>query len=200
MRLSFLLHCDFGTVTVLLGSFFLIVSGFVGSRLGTEFLPALEEGNLWIRASMPPTISLSAGMPIVSRMREIIKSHPEVITVVSQHGRPDNGSDATGFFNAEFFVPLKPFEEWARGRHKGGLVKDLQAEFAKEFVGIDLNFSQYIQDNIEESLSGVKGANSIKIIGRDLLKLEELATQVKRIMAEVPGVEDLGIFRVPRTA
>ena len=192
--LSFALR--FRTVTVLLGLFFLIVSGFIGSRLGTEFLPALEEGNLWIRASMPPTISLSAGMPIVSRMREIIKSHPEVITVVSQHGRPDNGSDATGFFNAEFFVPLKPFEEWARGRHKGGLVKDLQAEFAKEFVGIDLNFSQYIQDNIEESLSGVKGANSIKIIGRDLVKLEELATQVKRIMAEVPGVEDLGIFRV----
>ena len=192
--LSFALR--FRAVTVLLGLIFLAVSGFIGSRLGTEFLPALEEGNLWIRASMPPTISLSAGMPIVNRMREILKSHPEVITVVSQHGRPDNGSDATGFFNAEFFVPLKPFEEWTAGRHKEDLVKDLQAEFAKEFVGIDLNFSQYIQDNIEESLSGVKGANSIKIIGRDLVKLEELATQIKRIMADVQGVEDLGIFRV----
>ena len=192
--LSFALR--FRVVTVLLGLIFLAVSGFIGSRLGSEFLPALEEGNLWIRASMPPTISLSAGMPIVNRMREILKSHPEVITVVSQHGRPDNGSDATGFFNAEFFVPLKPFEEWTSGRHKEDLVKDLQAEFAKEFVGIDLNFSQYIQDNIEESLSGVKGANSIKIIGRDLVKLEELATQIKRVMADVPGIEDLGIFRV----
>ena len=145
---------------------------------------------------MPPTISLEAGMPIVNRMRAILKSHPEVITVVSQHGRPDNGSDATGFFNAEFFVPFKPFEDWAPGRHKENLVKDLNDEFSKEFVGIDLNLSQYIQDNIEESLSGVKGANSIKIIGPDLFKLEELAVQVKRIMGQVAGVEDLGIFRV----
>ncbi len=183
-------------LTVGLGLVFLLISGGIGSRLGTEFLPALEEGNLWIRASMPPTISLEAGMPIVDRMREILKSHPEIITVVSQHGRPDNGSDATGFFNAEFFVPLKPFGEWAPGRHKEDLVKDLQEEFAREFTGIDFNFSQYIQDNIEESLSGVKGANSIKIIGPDLFKLEELATQVKRVMSQVPGVTDLGIFRV----
>ncbi len=105
-------------LTVGLGLVFLLISGAIGSRLGTEFLPALEEGNLWIRASMPPTISLDAGMPIVDRIREILKSHPEIITVVSQHGRPDNGSDATGFFNAEFFVPLKPFGEWAPGRHK----------------------------------------------------------------------------------
>jgi heavy metal efflux system protein len=186
----------FRLITVLCGLFFLLVSGFFGSRLGTEFLPALEEGNLWIRASMPPTISLNAGMPTVTRMREILKSHPEVITVISQHGRPDNGSDATGFFNAEFFVPLKPFEEWEPGRHKEDLVKDLQEEFAKEFVGIDLNFSQYIQDNIEESLSGVKGANSIKIIGPSLGKLEEIAVQVKRIMQDVPGIADLGILRV----
>jgi heavy metal efflux system protein len=183
-------------LTVLLGIVFLLLSGLLASRLGTEFLPALEEGNLWIRASMPPTISLEAGIPIVNRMREILKSHPEVITVVSQHGRPDNGSDATGFFNAEFFVPLKPFEEWAPGRLKENLVKDLQEEFAKEFTGIDMNFSQYIQDNIEEGLSGVKGANSVKIIGPDLFKLEELATQVQRIMGGVKGVTDLGIFRV----
>src|SRR5208337_1615058 len=120
----------------------------------------------------------------------------EVITVVSQHGRPDNGSDATGFFNAEFFVPLKPFEQWAPGRLKEDFVKDLQNEFAKEFVGIDMNFSQYIQDNIEEGLSGVKGANSVKIIGPDLFQLEELATKVQRIMSGVHGVTDLGIFRV----
>ncbi len=183
-------------LTVLFGIVFLIGSGILASTLGTEFLPALEEGNLWIRASMPPTISLEAGMPIVNKMREMLKSHPEVITVVSQHGRPDNGSDATGFFNAEFFVPLKPFDEWAPGRVKADLVKDLQTEFANEFTGIDMNFSQYIQDNVEEGLSGVKGANSVKIIGPDLFKLEELATQVQRIMSTVNGVTDLGIFRV----
>ena len=135
-------------------------------------------------------------MPIVNRMREILKSHPEAITVVSQHGRPDNGSDATGFFNAEFFVPLKPFDQWEPGRLKSDLVKDLQREFEAEFTGIDLNFSQYIQDNIEEGLSGVKGANSVKIIGPDLGKLEDLANQIKRIMSDVRGVTDLGIFRV----
>jgi len=165
-------------------------------RLGTEFLPALEEGNLWIRATMPPTISLEAGMPIVSRIREIILRHPEVITVVSQHGRPDNGSDAAGFNNAEFFVPLKPFDEWPVGMTKDELVNELQAEFANEFAGIGFNFSQYIQDNIEEGLSGVKGANSVKIVGRNLKTLEELADGVMKQMAQIPGVTDLGVFPV----
>src|SRR5258707_7977582 len=175
---------------------FLVLTGLLIPRLGTEFLPALEEGNLWIRASMPPTISLEAAMPTVTRIREILLSHPEVITVVSQHGRPDNGSDAAGFFNAEFFVPLKPFDEWAPGVTKDKLVEDLQAEFASEFAGIGFNFSQYIQDNIEEGLSGVKGANSVKIIGPDLAKLEEIADHIKREMDEIKGIADLGIFRV----
>src|SRR5262249_36054989 len=110
------------TITAGIGLIFLAISGVVGAELGSEVLPTLEEGNLWIRASMPSTISLEAGMPIVSKLREIIHSHPEVITVVSQHGRPDNGSDAAGFFNAEFFVPLKPFDEWPRGLTKEKLV------------------------------------------------------------------------------
>src|SRR5271155_5384834 len=110
------------------GLVFLAVSGLLAAKLGTEFLPTLEEGNLWIRASMPPTISLEAGMPIVNKIRNILISHPEVITVVSQHGRPDNGSDASGFFNAEFFVPLKPFEEWPSGYTKDNLIDELQAE------------------------------------------------------------------------
>jgi cobalt-zinc-cadmium resistance protein CzcA len=181
---------------VALGIGFLIFTGLLAPRLGTEFLPALEEGNLWIRASMPPTISLEAAMPSVTRMREILLSHPETITVVSQHGRPDNGSDASGFFNAEFFVPLKPFDEWPAGMTKEKLVEDLQNEFAKEFTGITFNFSQYIQDNIEEGLSGVKGANSVKIIGPDLAKLEEIANLVLPEMDQVKGVADLGIFRV----
>ena len=184
------------SVTVAIGCIFLIATGLLGSRLGSEFLPALEEGNLWIRAAMPPTISLEAGMPIVDKIRTMLLKHPEVITVVSQHGRPDNGSDAAGFFNAEFFVPLKPFEEWAPGRTKEKLIEDLQKEFANEFVGVGFNFSQYIQDNVEEGLSGVKGANSVKIIGPDLATLERLAAQAMREMAQVRGVTDLGIFRV----
>jgi heavy metal efflux system protein len=135
-------------------------------------------------------------MPSVTRMREILIAHPEVITVVSQHGRPDNGSDASGFFNAEFFVPLKPFEEWPAGMTKEKLVEELQEEFGREFTGVVLNFSQYIQDNIEEGLSGIKGANSIKIIGPNLTTLEQLAGQVQREMDQVKGVTDLGIFRV----
>jgi heavy metal efflux system protein len=183
-------------ITVAIGLIFLAGTGLIGLRLGSEFLPALEEGNLWIRAAMPPTISLEAGMPAVDKMREIIHRHPEVITVVSQHGRPDNGSDAAGFFNAEFFVPLKPFEQWAPGMTKAKLIDQLQKEFADEFTGIGFNFSQYIQDNVEEGLSGVKGANSVKIIGPDLAKLERLADLAMHEMAQVRGVADLGIFRV----
>ena len=183
-------------VSVTIGVVFLGLVGMLASQLGSEFLPALEEGNLWIRATMPPTISLEAGMPIVNRLREILLSHPEVITVVSQHGRPDNGSDATGFFNAEFFVPLKPFNEWPKGMDKEKLIDQLQAEFSNEYAGINFNFSQYIQDNIEEGLSGVRGANSAKIIGPDLATLEDLARQAMHEMAQVRGITDLGIFWV----
>jgi heavy metal efflux system protein len=182
--------------TVIGGLIFLIVCGFVGSRLGSEFLPTLEEGNLWIRASLPPTISLEAGEPIVTKIREILLRYPEVITVTSQQGRPDDGSDAAGFYNAEFFVPLKPFDEWPPNETKETLINKLQAEFSKQFVGIDFNFSQYIQDNVEEGLSGVKGANSAKIIGPDLGKLEEIARATMREMAQVQGITDLGVFWV----
>ncbi len=182
--------------TIAIGLVFLGISGLLGSRLGSEFLPTLEEGNLWIRASMPPTLSLEAGMPIVNEIRGILLRHPEVITVVSQHGRPDNGSDAAGFFNAEFFVPLKPFDEWPAGLTKEKLIEELQAEFSDKFVGINFNFSQYIQDNVEEGLSGVKGANSIKIVGPDLATLEQIAKAALAEMAKVPGITDLGAFWV----
>jgi cobalt-zinc-cadmium resistance protein CzcA len=181
---------------VSVGVMFLVVVGVLMSRLGTEFLPALEEGNLWIRATLPPTISLEAAMPAVNKMREILLKHPEVITVVSQHGRPDNGSDAAGFNNVELFVPLKPFEEWPAGLTKEKLIDDVQTEFTREFAGIGFNFSQYIQDNIEEGLSGVKGANSIKIVGPNLATLEQIAGQAMREMAQVKGVTDLGLFPV----
>jgi len=183
-------------IVVLIGLLFLGGAAFMIPRLGSEFLPTLEEGNLWIRASMPPTISLEAGMPVVDRIRKILASHREVLTVVSQHGRPDDGSDAAGFYNAEFFAPLKAQEEWTPGLTKEKLIAQLQAEFSKELIGVSFNFSQYIQDNIEEGLSGIKGANSVKIIGPDLATLERIADQVRQIMAGVKGVTDLGIFRV----
>jgi cobalt-zinc-cadmium resistance protein CzcA len=185
-----------GKITIAIGLAFVAMSGFIGTRLGSEFLPTLEEGNLWIRATMPPTISLEAGMPTVNRIREIILRHPEAITVVSQHGRPDDGSDAAGFSNAEFFVPLKPFDQWPTGLTKEKLIDELQTEFANEFVGIDFNFSQYIQDNVEEGLSGVKGANSAKIIGPDLGTLEKIAKAAMAEMAKVRGITDLGAFWV----
>ena len=129
-------------------------------------------------------------------MREILLRHPEVITVVSQHGRPDNGSDASPFSNVELFAPLKPFDDWPANLTKEKLTNELQQEFAEELPGIGFNFSQYIQDNVEEALSGVKGANSVKIVGPNLEILEKLAGQVMDEMAKVRGVEDLGIFHV----
>jgi len=183
-------------VAVLAGFIFLGISGLAASRLGSEFLPALEEGNFWIRASMPPTISLDAGTEPTRKMREILLRHPEVLTVVSQHGRPDNGSDASPFSNVELFAPIKPFDEWPPGLTKEKLTEELQKEFDEELPGVTMNFSQYIQDNIEEALSGVKGANSVKVIGPNLDVLEDLAGKVMEEMAKVRGVADLGIFHL----
>ncbi|WJR75796.1 CusA/CzcA family heavy metal efflux RND transporter [Bradyrhizobium sp. NP1] len=181
---------------VILGVAFLGLSALAASRLGSEFLPALEEGNFWIRASLPPTVSLEAGTAATHKMREILLRHPEVITVVSQHGRPDNGSDASPFSNVELFAPLKPFDEWPANLTKDQLTDELQKEFAEALPGVSFNFSQYIQDNVEEALSGVKGANSIKIVGPNLEVLEQLATQVMAEMSGVRGVADLGIFHL----
>ena len=183
-------------IAVGIGAAVVLLAAVLAPRLGSEFLPTLEEGNLWIRAAMPPTISLDAGIPYVQKMREILRRHPETITVVSQHGRPDDGSDAAGFYNTELFVPLKPMDQWTPGLTKDKLIEQLQKEFSDEFTGITFNFSQYIQDNIQEGLSGVKGANAVKIIGPDLTQLEHIATDVLRVMDGVPGVSDLGIFRV----
>jgi heavy metal efflux system protein len=183
-------------IPIAIGVLFLLVSGLAASRLGSEFLPALEEGNFWIRASMPPTISLEAGIEASRKMRDILLRHPEVLTVVSQHGRPDNGSDASPFSNVELFAPLKPFDQWPSGLDKARLTDILQKEFEEELPGIGFNFSQYIQDNVEEALSGVKGANSVKIVGPNLEELEKLAEQVMAQMRQVPGVADLGIFHI----
>jgi cobalt-zinc-cadmium resistance protein CzcA len=183
--------------TVTLGLMFLAIVGFLVPRLGTEFLPPLEEGNLDIHMAMPPTISLEGAAPTVTMVREVLLRHPEVDTVISQQGRPDNGSDNGGFGDCELFVFLKPFDQWPSGMTKEKLVQQLQTEFSNEFTGITFDFSQYIQTNVEEAMSGVKGGeNSVKIIGPDLAVLERLADQIRQEVAQVKGVEDLGILRV----
>jgi cobalt-zinc-cadmium resistance protein CzcA len=178
-------------LTISLGTFFLIAP-----KLGSEFLPHLEEGNFWIRASMPITLSLQDGEAATRKMREILLRHPEVLTVVSQHGRPDDGSDAAPFSNVELFAPLKPFDEWPKGLTKDKLTDQIQTEFNNELPGVIFNFSQYIEDNIEEGISGVKGVNSVKIVGPNLQTITALAEQVRDQMSRVRGITDLGIFPV----
>jgi len=163
--------------------------------LGLEFLPHLEEGNLWIRATLPLSVSLEAGNRQVNLMRRLIKSFPEVQTVVSQNGRPDDGTDATGFFNAEFFVPLKPAAAWRDSYDKDRLTREIEAALTERFPGVEFSFSQYIEDNVAEAASGVKGQNSVKLYGNDLATLERTARQIRDAIKGVPGVEDLSILQ-----
>ena len=162
--------------------------------LGLEFLPKLEEGNLWVRATLPPTISLREGNTYVNDMRRMIAAMPEVESVVSQHGRPDDGTDAAGLFNAEFFAPLKPVAEWPGTKDKDELTAKLLKQLQDKFPGVEFNFSQYLQDNVAEAVSGVKGENSIKLYGNDLVELTETANKIKAVLATVQGVTDLAVF------
>ncbi len=175
---------------------FLIVVGALGARLGTEFLPKLEEGNLWIRAVMPPTITLEAGMEAVAAIRKTIMEFAPVQTVASEQGRGDDATDPDGSFLAEFFVPLKPQGEWPKGLSKVQLVDEMNAKLNSQFIGIDFNFSQYIQDNIEEAVSGVKGENSIKLFGPDLGELERISKSLKAELGKVPGVVNPAAFNL----
>ena len=165
----------------------------VGS-LGVEFLPHLEEGNMWIRATLPSSISLVEGQAAVNGIRRIIASYPEVETVISQQGRPDDGTDPSGVSNSEYFTPLKPFDTWPGGITKEQLTEAMSQRLQAKYPGIDFSFSQYIEDNVEEATSGVKGANSVKLFGPDLVTLERVAAQIKAAMAQVHGIADLGVF------
>jgi heavy metal efflux system protein len=174
----------------------LVLLAFIAVRsLGLEFLPSLEEGNLWVRATFPQSISLEDSDAYVNRMRVLMAKYPEVQSVVSQHGRPDDGTDATGYFNAEFFVPLKPFDSWPSGVDKEKLTQDMTNSLVQQFPGVTFNFSQYIQDNVEEAASGVKGENSVKIFGNDLQTLEKTANSIAAVLAKVPGITDLAVLR-----
>jgi cobalt-zinc-cadmium resistance protein CzcA len=172
----------------------IVVAGVAIRSLGLEFLPKLEEGNLWVRATLPSTISLEEGNSYVNKMRRLVATFPEVESVVSQQGRPDDGTDAAGFFNAELFVPLKPKSEWRAHVNKDSLTKEVLTKLEAEFPGVEFNFSQYLQDNVAEAVSGVKGENSIKLFGNDLNVLTETAAKIKSVLASVPGVTDLAVF------
>jgi cobalt-zinc-cadmium resistance protein CzcA len=181
--------------------------------LGREFMPELEEGNLYVRGTFPVNVSLEESADKARRARDIFKQYEEIQLVASQVGRPDDGTDPTGFYNIEFNIPLKPEKDWPlvkaedgwrrwllghtrRTRTKPELIQEMNADLSRHLPGVDWNFSQYIRDNVMESLSGVKGDNSVKIIGPDLDELERLAERFKTALDGVPGIQNVGIFRI----
>ncbi len=172
---------------------FLNFSGVIGS----EFLPHLDEGAIWARGTLAPSTGPSEGTRVVNQARVVFASFPEVIQVVSQVGRPDDGTDTTGFFNTEYFVDLKPKNRWRPVFHenKDELIAAMNRELEK-MPGVIWNFSQPIEDNMEEAVSGVKGELAVKLYGEDLKLLEEKGDQIVNVMSQVKGVEDLGLFRV----
>jgi cobalt-zinc-cadmium resistance protein CzcA len=220
---------------VAIGAVVVVASLAAATTLGREFMPKLEEGNFWIRATLPMSISLEQSAKYVGRMREVIlgcepshagtmagspppaaadsggqrpssrisnsdrcdlqhRNHPEITTVVSQLGRPDDGTDVSGFYNIELFAPLAPSDDWPRGVTKASMTQELSRELQQAFPGVIFNFSQMISDNVEEALSGVKGENTVKVVGPDLHVNEDKANEIVDVMAEVKGVEDLGLF------
>jgi cobalt-zinc-cadmium resistance protein CzcA len=201
----------FGTAGYVVAADVAVQRGYDVPHLGREFMPELEEGNLYVRATLPVNVSLGVAADTARQARAIMRSFPEVALVQSQVGRPDDGTDPTGFYNVEFTIPLRPEKEWPpavaggwrerlgwgkRARTKPELIADMKGQLGRYLPGIDWNFSQYIRDNVMESLSGVKGDNSVKIVGPDLDELERLAGQVQAALKEVPGVQDVGVFRI----
>jgi cobalt-zinc-cadmium resistance protein CzcA len=173
----------------------MVLTLFALRSLGGEFMPALEEGNLWVRATMPVDISFDQADRLANDIRRMFKESPEVETVVSQLGRPDDGTDPTSFFNAEFLANLKPASQWRRGLSKEDLIEEIERRL-KTIPGVIFNFSQVIEDNVEEAMSGVKGENSIKLFGADLKLMEARAREIEAVMNTISGVKDLGIFRL----
>jgi cobalt-zinc-cadmium resistance protein CzcA len=201
-----------GTTGFIVVTDYAVRKGYDVPHLGREFMPELEEGNLYVRATLPVNVNLDEAADQARRARAIMRSYPEVAVVASQVGRPDDGTDPTGFYNVEFSIPLLREDEWPavlpgggwrrwlglgpRPRIKPELITAMNEELHTRLPGVDWNFSQYIRDNVTESLSGVKGDNSVKIIGPDLTELEKLADQAKAVMDKIYGMENVGIFRI----
>jgi heavy metal efflux system protein len=168
-----------------------------GGVIGSEFLPHLDEGALWVRGTLAPSTGPSEGIRVANEARIILCSFPEVPQCTSQVGRPDDGSDTTGFFNTEYFVDLKPKEKWRPVFHenKDELIAAMNRELSK-IPGVDWGFSQPIEDNMEEAVSGVKGELATKVYGDDLSVLEEKADEIVNVMSGVKGIQDLAVFHV----
>jgi cobalt-zinc-cadmium resistance protein CzcA len=182
-----------GGALVLAAAIFLLVSGVIGS----EFLPHLDEGAIWVRGTLAPSTGPSEGTRVMNEVRIMLAAFPEVTKVISQVGRPDDGTDTTGFFNTEYFVDLKPKSEWRPvfREDKDEVIAAMDRELSK-IPGTLWNFSQPISDNMEEAVSGVKGELAVKMYGDDLKQLEEKGDEVVNLMRKVNGIEDLGLFRV----
>jgi heavy metal efflux system protein len=182
-----------GAVVVAGISAFLAFSGIIGS----EFLPHLDEGAIWVRGTLAPSVGPTESARVADEARELLCSFPEVPQVVNQIGRPDDGTDTTGFFDTEFFVDLLPKEKWRPVFHQNKelLIAAMDRELEK-IPGVTWGFSQPISDNLEEAVSGVKGALAVKIYGDDLKALEEKADEIATVMRPIRGIEDLGVFRV----
>lgn len=162
--------------------------------LGAEFLPQLNEGSIYIRATLPQSISLNESVQLANKMRARLAAYPEVKQVLSQTGRPNDGTDATGFYNIEFHVDIYPEKEWESGLDKMQLIEKMQEDLSM-YPGIDFNFSQPITDNVEEAASGVKGSIAVKVFGKDLYRSEKIAMEIDKILGTVEGIEDLGVIR-----
>jgi cobalt-zinc-cadmium resistance protein CzcA len=180
-------------ITLISAATVVAVGLFLFKFLGTEFLPELDEGAIYIRATCPLSISLEESRDLANKMRTVIRTFPEVKQVMSQTGRPNDGTDATGFYNIEFHVDIYPKSEWKRPITKEELIAEMQKKLA--FPGVDLNFSQPIMDNVEEAVSGVKGSLVVKIYGDSLTYTEQKANEVYDVMKNIKGVQDLGVIR-----
>jgi cobalt-zinc-cadmium resistance protein CzcA len=189
----------------------IVFTGFLLPYMGREFMPELEEGNLWIRGTCPLNYTLERQVEVSKQARAIMARYPEVDSIVAQLGRPDDGTDAAGFYNSEYFVPLRPEKDWPRvveatgwerifgrkrARTKPEVIKEMNDELNEKLPGIVWNFSQNIRDNVMEAMSGVKGDNSVKIFGPDLDRLELLASRVKNELEKIRGIENVGIFHI----
>ncbi|HTV66700.1 MAG TPA: CusA/CzcA family heavy metal efflux RND transporter [Bryocella sp.] len=187
------LTIGFGVASLILG-IFLATSGVIGS----EFLPHLDEGSLWVRGELEQSVGPAQSIDLANRARRLLCSFPETTECTSQTGRPDDGTDHTGFFNTEYFVGLKPTKQWRPVFHedKDDLIASMNLELQQQFPGVIWGFSQPIEDNMEEAVSGVKGELATKVYGSDLHALEDLADQVEEVMSHVAGIKDLGVLQV----
>lgn len=195
--LTFAIRRRWVTIGVALGALGLAFFLAEGGVIGSEFLPHLDEGAIWVRGTLAPSTGPSEGVRTMNQARQLLASFPEVTTVVSNVGRPDDGTDTTGFFNTEYFVDLKPKDQWRPvfREEKDELIAAMNRELTK-LPGVLWNFSQPIADNMEEAVSGVKGQLATKIYGDDLKTLEAKGDEVVGIMRKIRGIEDLGLFRV----